>query len=89
MKLDNVSFSNEGFEKFKELKKTEQIAKLSAMLNPKDEKRAIVLLENVPYDSKSDDSKTSYDNASGIGEQDADSDNVRSETKGRKNKRVS
>ena len=89
MKFDNVSFSKEGFEKFKTLTKEKQIEKLANMLNPKDEERAKVLLKNVPYDSKSDDRETSDDNASGVGKQYADSDNVRPETKGRKNKRVS
>ena len=70
MKLDNVSFSKEGFEKFKTLNKEKQIEKLANLLNPKDEERAKVLLKNVPHGNiaSGNEPKTDGDNTSGLGE---------------------
>lgn len=69
MKLDNVSFTKEGWESFKELKKTEQISKLTQMLSPKDEERAKKLLKNVPHGNivQRNEPKTEIDNTAGLG----------------------
>lgn len=66
MKFDNVSFSKEGYEKFKTLTKEKQIKSLAEMLNPKDEARAEVLLKNVPNGNiaSGNEPKTDSDNAS-------------------------
>jgi len=69
MKFDNVSFSKEGFDKFKTLTKEKQIEKLANMLNPKEEERAKVLLKNTPNGGdivQGNEPKTDSDNASGL-----------------------
>lgn len=70
MKFDKVSFTEEGFEKFKTLKKEKQIEALAEMLSPKDKERAEQLLKGVPNGniSERNDSKATEDNAKGLGE---------------------
>lgn len=86
MKLDNVSFSKEGYDKFKELSKEEQISKLANKLNPKDNQRAKFLLKNVPHGNivRRDEQKTGEDNTSGLGESDGEDNSKRYTSKKRK-----
>lgn len=51
MKLDNISFSDEGFENFKKLTKKEQLDFVYNNLVPKDMERAEKLLKDIPHGS--------------------------------------
>ena len=70
MKFDNVSFTEEGFEHFKTLKKEKQIEVLANLLNPKDNERAEQLLKKVANGniSERNDRTTSKDNPKGLAE---------------------